>query len=47
MTPDTGDSASRAYVESLIMINERIIGILSLPSVMPQDPVLRLELETA
>jgi purine-binding chemotaxis protein CheW len=47
MTPDTGDSASRAYVESLIMINERIIGILSLPSVMPQDPVLRLELEPA
>jgi purine-binding chemotaxis protein CheW len=47
MTPDTGDSASRAYVESLIMINERIIGILSLPSVMPQDPVMRLELETA
>jgi purine-binding chemotaxis protein CheW len=47
MTPDTGDSASRAYVESLIMISERIIGILSLPSVMPQDPVLRLELEPA
>jgi hypothetical protein len=29
------------------MINERIIGILSLTSVMPQDPVLQLELETA
>jgi purine-binding chemotaxis protein CheW len=47
MTPDTGDSTSRAYVESLIMINERIIGILSLPAVMPQAPVLGRELETA
>jgi hypothetical protein len=28
------------------MINERIIGIISLPSVMPQEQVLRLELET-
>jgi purine-binding chemotaxis protein CheW len=47
MTPNTGDSASRAYVESLIMINDKIIGILSLPSVMPQDPVSRCELEMA
>jgi purine-binding chemotaxis protein CheW len=46
-TPDTGDSTSRAYVESLIMINERIIGIISLPSVMPQEADLPLELETA
>jgi len=47
MTPNTGDSASRAYVESLIMINERIIGIISLPSVMPQESDLPLELERA
>ncbi|MBW4023930.1 MAG: chemotaxis protein CheW [Proteobacteria bacterium] len=47
MTPDTGETVSRAYVESLIMINERIIGILSLTAVMPQDPVLQLELERA
>ena len=47
MTPDTGKTVSRAYVESLIMINERIIGILSLSAVMPQDPVLQLELEDA
>jgi hypothetical protein len=47
MTPNTGDSASRAYVEGLIMINEKIIGILSLPAVMPQDPVVHRELEVA
>jgi purine-binding chemotaxis protein CheW len=47
MTPNTGESTSRAYVESLIMINERIIGIISLPSVMPQEADLPLELETA
>ena len=46
-TPDTGDSHSRAYVESLIMINERIIGIISLPSVMPQDSVLDHEMDMA
>jgi purine-binding chemotaxis protein CheW len=46
-TPDTGESVSRAYVESLIMINERIIGIISLPAVMPHDPVLEMELEQA
>jgi purine-binding chemotaxis protein CheW len=45
VTPDTGESVSRAYVESLIMISERIIGIISLPAVMPHDPVLELELE--
>jgi purine-binding chemotaxis protein CheW len=47
MTPDTGEAVSRAYVESLIMINERIIGIISLASVMPHDPILELELEKA
>jgi purine-binding chemotaxis protein CheW len=47
MTPNTGDATSRAYVESLIMINERIIGIISLASVMPQEADLPLDLETA
>jgi purine-binding chemotaxis protein CheW len=47
VTPDTGEAVSRAYVESLIMINERIIGIISLAAVMPSHPVLELELERA
>lgn len=47
ITPDTGDAVSRAYVESLIMLDERIIGILSLPAVIPQEQVLALELQQA
>ncbi|GAB0116634.1 chemotaxis protein CheW [Acidisoma sp. 7E03] len=47
ITPDTGDAVSRAYVESLIMINERIIGILSLSAVIPQEQVAALDLEHA
>lgn len=47
ITPDTGDAVSRAYVESLIMIDERIIGILSLPAVIPQEQVMQLELQEA
>jgi purine-binding chemotaxis protein CheW len=47
ITPDTGDAVSRAYVESLIMLNDRIIGILSLPAVIPQEQVMALELQEA
>lgn len=47
ITPDTGDAVSRAYVESLIMINERIIGILSLATVIPQEQLQTLELQHA
>lgn len=47
ITPDTGDAVSRAYVESLIMLDERIIGILSLPAVIPQEQVAELELQEA
>jgi purine-binding chemotaxis protein CheW len=47
ITPDTGDAVSRAYVESLIMLDERIIGILSLSAVIPQEQVLALEFQGA
>lgn len=45
-TPEIGDSISRAYVECLVMINERIIGILSLPAVIPKEQVLDSTLES-
>lgn len=45
-TPEIGDSISRAYVECLVMINERIIGILSLPAVIPKEQVLDSALES-
>lgn len=47
VTPDTGEAVSRAYIESLIMINQRIIGILSLTAVIPQEQIQNLELQGA
>jgi len=38
-TPETGDSTSREYVEGLIMIDSRIISIVSIPSLMPSTEV--------
>ncbi|HEX3984832.1 MAG TPA: chemotaxis protein CheW [Acidisoma sp.] len=45
--PDTGDSVSRTYIENLIMTNQRIIGILSLSTVIPQEQISGLELQPA
>ena len=44
--PDTGDTIARAYVESLVMIDQRIIGILSLPAVIPR-PQMQLAFDGA
>jgi purine-binding chemotaxis protein CheW len=46
-TPDTGDSLSRSYVEGLIVTDQRIIGILSLETVIPQRPIANLNLQQA
>lgn len=46
LTPEIGDKVSRAYVESLFMVHDRIIGILSLDAVIPKDPMLDLALES-
>jgi purine-binding chemotaxis protein CheW len=46
-TPDTGETVSRSYIESVIMIDQRIIGILSLPAVIPQEQIMKLDLQMA
>ncbi len=38
-TPETGNNNSRTFIEGLIMIDSRIISIVSIPSIMP-DPEL-------
>jgi len=36
-TPETGSSTSRTYIEGLIMMDNRIISVVSIPAIMP-DP---------
>jgi purine-binding chemotaxis protein CheW len=38
--PDTGDAMSRRFVEGLIMLNDRIMTIISLPAIMPGADIL-------
>ncbi|MCB8874943.1 chemotaxis protein CheW [Acidisoma silvae] len=45
-TPDTGDATAPTYVESLVMIDQSIIGILSLSAVIPR-PQMQLTFEDA
>jgi purine-binding chemotaxis protein CheW len=45
LAPETGDTLSRTYIESVIMISQRIIGILSLDTVLPHKQIERLDLE--
>jgi purine-binding chemotaxis protein CheW len=38
-TPDTGTSASQEFVEGLIMIENRIISIVSIAAIMPEATI--------
>jgi uncharacterized protein YukE len=35
--PETGSAASREYVEGLLMRDQKIVSVLSIPAVMPKD----------
>jgi purine-binding chemotaxis protein CheW len=39
VTPETGGGASKEYVEGLIMMDSRIISIVSIPAIMPDTSV--------
>ncbi|HEY1857717.1 chemotaxis protein CheW [Acidocella sp.] len=34
-TPHAGDGAAREFIEGLLMVGDRIIGIMSIPAIMP------------
>lgn len=38
-TPQTGSSISRNYIEGLIMMDNRIISIVSIPAIMPEAEI--------
>jgi purine-binding chemotaxis protein CheW len=40
--PETGETESRRFLECLVMLDERIIGILSLRAILPAPEVLAL-----
>ncbi len=35
-TPDTGSSASRTFIEGLVMLDSRIISVVSIQAIMPE-----------
>jgi purine-binding chemotaxis protein CheW len=39
--PDTGDAMSRHFIEGLIMLDDRIMTIISLPAMMPSPELLQ------
>jgi len=47
VTPETGSTISREYIESLIMRDQQIVGVLSIPAIMPKDPSIEGDLEAA
>src|ERR1700742_1948317 len=47
VAPETGSSASRDYVEGLLMRDKQIISVLSIPAIMPKDTGIEAELEGA
>jgi purine-binding chemotaxis protein CheW len=46
VTPETG-SASREYVEGLLMRDKQIISVLSIPAIMPNNATIEAEIEAA
>ena len=34
-TPHAGDGAAREFIEGLIMMDDRIISVMSIPAIMP------------
>jgi purine-binding chemotaxis protein CheW len=47
VAPETGSAASRDYVEGLLMRDKQIIGVLSIPAIMPKDTSIEAEPESA
>jgi purine-binding chemotaxis protein CheW len=45
--PETGSAVSREYVEGLLMNDQQIISVLSIPAVMPKDASIQAALEAA
>ena len=45
VTPESGSSASRKYVEGLLMRDEQIISVLSIEAVMPNEAAIEVDLE--
>ena len=43
--PETGSAASREYVEGLLMRDQKIVSVLSIPAVMPKDTSIEAALE--
>jgi purine-binding chemotaxis protein CheW len=46
-TPETGSSTSRAFIEGLIMMDSRIISIVSIPAIMPDAEIEQMAEELA
>jgi purine-binding chemotaxis protein CheW len=46
-TPETGSGSSREYIEGLIMMDNRIISIVSIPAIMPDASVEAMAVEEA
>jgi purine-binding chemotaxis protein CheW len=38
-TPETGSGTSRTYIEGLIMMDNRIISVVSIPAIMPDAEI--------
>ncbi len=47
VAPETGSAASREYVEGLLMREQQIISVLSIPAIMPKEALIETQLETA
>ena len=45
VTPESGSSASRKYVEGLLMRDEQIISVLSIEAIMPNEAAIEVDLE--
>jgi purine-binding chemotaxis protein CheW len=47
VAPETGSTASREYVEGLLMRDKQIISVLSIRAIMPKDTSIEAVLEAA
>jgi purine-binding chemotaxis protein CheW len=47
VAPETGSTASRDYIEGLLMRDQQIISVLSIQAIMPKDTTIETELEAA
>jgi purine-binding chemotaxis protein CheW len=45
--PETGCAVSREYVEGLLMRDQKIVSVLSIPAILPKDTSLEAALEAS